>query len=165
VDTSVVQDDMTVLLFELDGHRYALVAAEVREITRAALPTRLAQAPSLVEGLINVRGQVAVVLDMRARFQLPVRPIQPSDMFLVCHVKQRLVALRVDNVLTLCSIPRQQLVLAAEASSSTLHVRGVFALPDGLLFLGDLATFLSDAESESLARAEAMANALNQWPS
>ena len=160
-----MQDDLTVLIFELDGHRYGLVADEVREITRAALPTRLAQAPSIVEGLINVRGHIAVVLDMRARFQLPLRSLQPSDMFLVCHTKQRLVALRVDAVITLSSIPRQQLVPAAEASRSALHVRGVFALPDGLLFLGDLATFLSDAESESLARAEALARAQNQLPS
>jgi purine-binding chemotaxis protein CheW len=165
VDASVAQDDLTVLLFELDGHRYGLVAADVREITRAALPTRLAQAPSIVEGLINVRGQIAVVLDMRARFQLPLRPMQPSDMFLVCEVKRRLVALRVDTVLTLSKIPRQQLVPAAEASRSTLHVRGVFTLPDGLLFLGDLATFLSDAESESLARAEALASASDQLSS
>lgn len=159
MDASVVQDDLTVLIFELDGHRYGLAAADIREITRAALPTRLAQAPGIVEGLINVRGQIAVVLDMRARFQLETRPIQPSDIFLVCHVKQRLAALRVDAVLELTNIARAQLVPATETSTGALHLRGVFALPDGLLFLGDLATFLSAAESESLARAEALAAA------
>ena len=49
--------------------------------------------------------------------------------------------------------------LGLAAFTRRILLRGVFALPDGLLFLGDLATFLSAAESESLARAEALAAA------
>jgi purine-binding chemotaxis protein CheW len=153
VETSVGVDNLTVLIFELEGHRYGLRTTDIREITRAALPTRLAQAPGVVEGVINVRGQIAVVLDMRARFQLPRRPILTSDVFLVCHVKERLVALRVDAVVDLRTLAASTLVPAPDVSSAALNLAGVFALPDGLVFLSDLPAFLSDAENESLSRA------------
>jgi purine-binding chemotaxis protein CheW len=164
VETSVGGDNLTVLIFELEGHRYGLRATDIREITRAAMPTRLAQAPGVIEGVINVRGQIAAVLDMRARFQLPRRAIQPSDAFLVCELKQRLVALRVDAVVDLRTFAESALVPAAAVSGAALSLLGVFVLPDGLVFLSDLPAFLSDAESESLRQALALAEPTSRAP-
>lgn len=164
MDNSVGRDDLTVLIFELEGHRYGLQAADIREVTRAAAPMRLAQAPSIVEGLINLRGEVAAVLDLRARFDLPRRPILASDVFLVCRIRTRLVALRVDAVLELRQVAQTDLVPAPDVSRAALHLSGVFTLPDGLIFLGDLPSFLSQAETDTLSAAQQQAQREAAWP-
>ena len=153
MDISVGRADLTVLIFELEGHRYGLHAMDIREVTRAAAPTRLAQAPSIVEGLINLRGEVAVVLDLRARFDLPRRRLSPSDVFLVCRIHTRLIALRVDAVHELRQFEAAALLPAQRVSHGALHLAGVFTLPDGLILLGDLSSFLSQAESDALSEA------------
>lgn len=153
MEASVGLEDLTVLIFEVDGHRYGLRATDIQEIARAGLPARLAQAPDIVEGIINVRGRIAAVLDMRARFQLARRPIQTSDIFLVCTVRERLVALRVDAISDLQRLPLSALVPNAQVSQAAVTMRGVFTLPDGLLFLADLPAFLSEAEELGLSQA------------
>ncbi|MGH7435187.1 MAG: chemotaxis protein CheW, partial [Polyangiaceae bacterium] len=70
---------MTILLFEVGGRRYGLLAAEVRELVRAVTIHPLPRAPAIVEGLVNVRGRIVPVLDIRSRFRIPLRPLAPSD--------------------------------------------------------------------------------------
>src|SRR5688500_14352483 len=87
VDRSLEREgNLTVLVFEVDGHRYGLDASEVKEIVRAALPARLAQQPGVIEGILNVRGRIAAVLDLRARFGLRRRDIDVGDVLLLCEV-------------------------------------------------------------------------------
>ena len=68
-----------VLVFEVEGQRYGLPTADVRELVRAVTITPLPNAPAVIEGVVNVRGRVLPVLDMRARFRLPARlSIRPT---------------------------------------------------------------------------------------
>ena len=85
------------LLFTLEGQRYALPAEDVRELVRAVRLTPLPRAPDVVEGLLNLRGELLPVLDLRRRFRLPPRPLSPSDHFIVAQAGPRRVALRVDR--------------------------------------------------------------------
>lgn len=151
------QRNLTVLVFEVDGHRYGLDASEVREIVRAALPARLAQQPGVIEGILNVRGRVAAVLDLRARFGLTRRDMIPSDVLLLCEVGGRLLALRADAVLDLVQLTASELAAPAEITQAALYARGVCRLADGLIFLCDLASFLKEAELLALDQALAQA--------
>ena len=60
-----------VLLFTLEAQRYALPTSDVRELLRAVRLTPLPRAPAVIEGLLNLRGELLPVLDMRRRFRLP----------------------------------------------------------------------------------------------
>jgi purine-binding chemotaxis protein CheW len=145
--------DLTLLIFEVDGHRYALHANEVLEILRAALPTRLAQGPDVIEGVLNIRGRVAAVLDIRARFALPRRAIKTSDVLIVCEARERLLALRADGIVDVLQVPASALASARHVGATGVYTRGVVTLSDGLLLIADIPTFLDAAEQESLARA------------
>ena len=68
-----------VLLFTLEGQRYALPLEDVRELVRAVRLTPLPRAPAVVEGLLNLRGELLPVLDLRRRFRLPARRLSASD--------------------------------------------------------------------------------------
>ena len=86
-----------VLVFEVGGQKYGLPTADVRELVRAVTITPLPGAPAVIEGVVNVRGRVLPVLDVRARFRLPAKPLDPSDHFIVASAGARGVILRVDR--------------------------------------------------------------------
>jgi purine-binding chemotaxis protein CheW len=112
VDAGNALSDLTLLIFEVDGHRYALHASEVKEIVRAALPARLARAPDVIEGILNVRGRIAAVLDVRARFGLSRRALKASDVLILCEAGERLLALRADAIVDLVHVRASDLASA-----------------------------------------------------
>jgi len=135
-----------VLVFELAGQRYGLAARTVRELHRAVSITPLPHAPAVVEGVIDIRGAIVPVYDLRARFGLPRCAVDPSHHLIVATVNGRAVALRVDRAL--------ELVRAALGDAPDVELfAGVATLGDGLVLVHDLERFLSRAEATALDRA------------
>jgi purine-binding chemotaxis protein CheW len=142
-----------VLLFLLEGQRYALPMEDVRELVRAVRLTPLPRAPTVVEGLLNLRGELLPVLDMRRRFRLPARPLSSSDHLVVAQAGPRRVVLRVDRAEGLLSLEPGQLDASPRELPGVGYVAGALKLPDGLVLLHDLRTFLSEAEALELEEA------------
>jgi purine-binding chemotaxis protein CheW len=140
-------------VFELGGRRYGLPAADVRQLLRAAAPTPLPRAPALVKGVINLRGTLLPVLDVRGRFGLPPRPIEPDDHFIVAQAAGRLVALHVDRAVDLVRLDAADLADARGLVPGAEHLAWVARTPDDLVLIHDLATFLSRAEAAALESA------------
>ena len=95
---------LDVFLFEVAGQRYALRSLDVREVVRAVTMVPLPKAPPIVEGIIDVRGTVVPVLDIRTRFRLPAKPAAHTDHLIIAWAGHRLVALRADRALGLVQI-------------------------------------------------------------
>lgn len=148
-----------ILLFEVHEQRYGLAVADVREVLRAVALTPLPRAPTVIEGIINLRGAIVPVLDLRRRFQLPLRPIEPDDQLIVALAGRRVVALRVDRALGLGVIEASAVDRAEAVLPGVDYVAQVARFPDGLVFIHDLATFLSATEAEALATALAAKDA------
>jgi purine-binding chemotaxis protein CheW len=142
-----------VLVFEVGGQRYGLPTADVRELVRAVMITPLPNAPAAIEGVVNVRGQVLPVLDVRARFRLPAKPLDPSDHFIVASAGPRGVILRVDRATHLALVDEASVQPPQTLGPSATYVAGVAKLDDGLVLIHDLTTFLSAAESATLDEA------------
>jgi purine-binding chemotaxis protein CheW len=138
---------MDFVIVELDGQRYGLRADAVREVVRAATITPLPNAPAMVEGIINVRGSVIAVLDLRRRFELPARVLDPSEYFVLARAGDRDVALRVDRATELVSLDPADIDHSEQVLSRSRYVAGVAKLRDGLVLIHDLETFLSAAEA------------------
>jgi purine-binding chemotaxis protein CheW len=149
---------MEVLVFELSGIRYALPAADIGELVRAVTVIPLPKGPPVVEGIINVRGRVVPVLDVRARFQLPSKAASPTDHLILARAGERLVAIRVDRALGLARLEPADIEDARTALPGADYVIGVAKLPDGLVLIHDLRTFLSAAEAATLVHAIATAD-------
>jgi purine-binding chemotaxis protein CheW len=142
-----------VLVFEIEGQRYGLPTADVRELVRAVAITPLPHAPSVIEGVVDVRGSVLPVLDMRARFGLPARPLDLSDHFVVASAGPRGVILRVDRATHLALVDEASVQPPHTLGPSATYVAGVARLEGGLVVIHDLTTFLSAAEAASLDEA------------
>ncbi len=115
---------------------------------RAVAITPLPDAPALVEGVVNVRGRILPVLDVRARFRLPARPLDPSDHFIVASAGARGVILRVDRATHLAFVDEDAARPAGDPGAT--YGAGVALLDDGTLLVHDVGAFLSEAESLGL---------------
>jgi purine-binding chemotaxis protein CheW len=90
----------------------------IREVIHS-LPIRpVPRAPEFVEGVVNLRGEVIPVVDVRRRFGLPASPNTRKTKFLVAHVAGRVLALVVDAVLEVVRIPRSAIRPAPPPSGS-----------------------------------------------
>jgi purine-binding chemotaxis protein CheW len=149
MNESAEQTHQEFLIFDLEGVRYGLPVAEVREIVRAVLPVPLPGAPGVVEGVINLRGKVVPVLDLRQRFRLRARPIEYTDHLVIARAGGRLVALRVDRVVDLVRVAAGDVEDVAATGSGEPAAR-VARLPGDLVVIQDLAALLSQAETSAL---------------
>jgi len=141
------------LLFELAEQRFALPASGVIEILRACALQGLPKAPPLILGVFNLRSEIVPVLDLRRRFGMPEKVLEPGDFFILSRVAERRLALRVDGVL---SIERLEVVPASEAPNlapGLEYVSAVSAVSDGVVLISDLDSFLTTAEGALLSTA------------
>lgn len=138
-------------MFTLDDVRFGVRAEDVVEIVRAVWVTPLPGAPDVVEGVIDVRGRLVPVLDLRRRFGLPPRKITTEDHMILVRAARRTRALRVDRATDITMVAPAD--IGPPAHLEIAHLAGVARLEDGLLLLADLAGFLSEAEARSLDEA------------
>jgi purine-binding chemotaxis protein CheW len=141
---------LEVLLFTLEGQRYALPVVDVRELVRAVRLTPLPRAPDVVEGLMNLRGELLPVLDLRRRFRLPPRPLSPEDHFIVAQAGARRVVLHVDRTEEVLTLAPGTLDETPRSLPGVGYVAGAVKLPEGLVLVHDLRSFLSEAEALAL---------------
>lgn len=146
-----MQHDATKFLaFAIGDQRFAIRVGDVQEIVRAVSLARLPKAPAIVEGVIDLRGTVIPVLDIRSRFRLPPKPVEPADHLVVARTKERVIGIRVDRAIDLLALREHDIDDIGTVAPTSDYVAGVAKLRDGLLFIHDLRTFLSDAEAEAL---------------
>jgi purine-binding chemotaxis protein CheW len=118
-------------------------------------------APAVIEGIVNVRGTIVPVFDLRARLGLPPRAIDPGQHLVILASGARTSAVRVDVTEDFVSVADADIAASLEDSgiggARTRHVAGIAATPDGTTIIYDLAAFLSQSETEKLDDALATA--------
>jgi purine-binding chemotaxis protein CheW len=142
-----------ILVFEVEGQRYALWASDVRELVRAVAIVPLPRAPAAIEGVIDLHGRAVPVLDLRRRFGLPARAVDPSEHLIIASAGTRPVAIRADRAIELTRLQRSYLDDGAEVAPGAPYVAGLARVPGGLAIIHDLRTFLSAAEASHLDQA------------
>ena len=141
---------MQVLEFSISDLRIGVAIADVVEAVRAVEISPLPGAPRVVEGLIDFRGSIAPVFDLRMRFLGTHTDIAPEHQLILARADGRLVALHVDTVTGIVDLDPGAVTTAESHSTVVAHLAGVAALPDGLLLIHDVSTFLSAAERDTL---------------
>lgn len=135
------------VIFRLDDQWYGADIAVVREVSYLTPVTRLPNTPHYVEGVIDLRGEVMPVIDMRKRLGLPVRPPDGDSRIMILTVGSLTAALVVDGVEQVATI--EQEAISQPDDSLTVagqdYVYGVARMGEKLVVLVDLARMLSIA--------------------
>ncbi|WP_259279439.1 chemotaxis protein CheW [Pedomonas mirosovicensis] len=143
----------TLVTFSLNSQTFGLWLEDMVEAVRAVAITPLARAPAAVEGIINVRGEVVPVFDLRTRFGFPPAPVRPADHLLIARAGDRKVAFRVDHVLGLREVSPDEIQEIQSLVQVAGGIAGVAKLAQGLVVIASLETFLSAAEEATLDEA------------
>ncbi len=144
-------DSSQLVIFVLDGQRYALPLHVVERVVRAVEVTSLPEAPPIILGIINLQGQVVPVVDLRARFHLEPRDIDVDDHFVVAESSTGRVALPVDEAEGLVRDLGHEQVAAADIVPELNYVDEVFLFGAEMVFVLDIDTVLTADEELALA--------------
>lgn len=142
------------VVFRLEGQRYALHLAQVEHVVSMVAVSPLPKTPAaVVVGVINHRGSVVPVLDLRPRLGFPPREFGLADHLLLGRTSRRMLALPVDEVLGVTEVPAEDALAPSTLLPGVGYVTGIVALADGLLFIHDLEALLSMDEERRLTEA------------
>ncbi len=133
-------DQLQLVTFEVAGEEFAVDILAVQEINRMMALTRVPQSPPEVEGVINLRGKIIPVLDLRKRFGLDASERTEHNRIVVVEVHGRVIGFIVDRVHEVLRIPSSIVEPAPQmvCSINSEFIAGVGKLEDRLLILLDL---------------------------
>lgn len=140
----------SLLRVQLGNAAIGLPAGAVNEIVRAVAISPLPGAPDIVEGVINVRGRIVPVIDVRRRLGMPPRVLDPGEFLVVLRAGARTIAMRVDEVDDLVDVDGDVVERSAALSPALRGLAGLAGREDGVLVIYDPEAFLAQAEAEAL---------------
>ena len=162
--TALTQLGGKYMTFQLAHEVYGLEILAVREIIGLMEITRVPRVPEFIRGVINLRGRVIPVVDLRIKFGMePVEATEQTVIIVVqCHVGGRslTMGLLVDLVLEVVTIEGSQIEPTPDLGSATVEgqfIRGVGKTTHGVAFLLDTARILSGQDAQHVAGAVAQA--------
>ncbi len=141
------------VLMAVDGQTYALPLTAVDRVLRMVEVTLLPGAPDVVEGVIDIQGEVVPVVSIRRRLGLTHRRVEISDSLVVAHARNRRLAVIAESVLGVVERSGDDVVSTSDITRSTPYIEGLLKTGDGLVLIQDLDKFFSFEEESSLEQA------------
>lgn len=125
--------------FHLNNLYFGVEVLKVQEVIRYQEMTRVPLAPAMVQGLINLRGQIVTAIDLRRRFEFPVRKEEHLPMNVVIRTHDGAVSLLVDEIGDVLEADQALFEAPPETLRGPIRelVRGVFKLENRLLLILD----------------------------
>jgi purine-binding chemotaxis protein CheW len=139
--------DMQVVVFNLGGEEYSVDISIVREIIRMVDLTRIPKLPEFIEGVINLRGQITTVIDLRKRFGMePV--ISNENRIIIVDLKGEPIGIIVDSVSEVMTLPTGQIddMPSIKHARTQEYLEGICKVDDRILILLDLDKILTELE-------------------
>jgi purine-binding chemotaxis protein CheW len=152
----MVQENMTIShgvggeyhTFTLGPEEYGIDILKVQEIRGYDAVTTIANAPSFIKGVINLRGIIVPIVDLRIKFNLGTVNYDQFTVVIILNLGQRVVGVVVDSVSDVLALTPEQIRHAPELSSAldTRYIIGLGTLDDRMLILVDIEKLMSSGE-------------------
>jgi len=141
------------IVFNLGDEEFGADIRQVREIVRVGSITPIPDSPDFIKGVTNVRGEITVVIDLKARFFLSRKKEVESRHIIITEQEKNLFGLIADEVTEVLRIPQTEIKPTPELVTriDRTYVSGVITLEDRLIILLDLAKVLLKEELTRLA--------------
>ena len=135
------------LAFRLCDEEYAIDILNVREIRAHEPVTHIAQAPKYLKGVINLRGAIVPIVDLRSRFGLPAAEREAETVVVILALGTAYVGVAVDAVVDVVALAKDDVrpAPAFQAAIDTSFIRGIAPIDGRMLIVADLAGLLQFA--------------------
>jgi purine-binding chemotaxis protein CheW len=147
-----IHQDGEYLTFRLGAEEYGIDILRVQEIRSYEQPTRIANAPHFIKGVVNLRGVIVPIVDLRLKLGCDSAEVNGLTVVIVLNVRGRVVGAVVDSVSDVAELGRDQIKPAPELGSSvdSRFITGIGALKSGdaerMLILVDIEALMSSAD-------------------
>jgi purine-binding chemotaxis protein CheW len=146
------------LTFRLGAEEYGIDILRVQEIRSYEAPTRIANAPAFIKGVVNLRGTIVPIVDLRVKLGCEKVDIDSFTVVIVLNVKGRVVGAVVDSVSDVMQLAPEQVKPAPEMAASnvdTSYITGIGSVAERMLILVDIEALMSSAEMGLIEQAAA----------
>ncbi len=136
------------LAFKLGQEEYGIDILKVQEIRGYESVTRIANAPEFIKGVVNLRGTIVPIVDMRIKFDLGTPVYDQFTVVIILNVAGRVVGMVVDSVSDVMTLSPEQIRPAPEMGSvfNSNYLIGLGTLDDRMLILVDIDRLMSSAD-------------------
>lgn len=141
------------LTYRLDAEEYAVDIQKVQEIRSYEPPTRIPNAPSYIKGVVNLRGVIVPIVDLRLKLACSAAEYTPSTVVIVLALRGRVVGVVVDSVSDVLDLEQAAIKAPPELSdqSGPEFITGIASTGDRMLMLVDIEALLGDAALSAAA--------------
>ena len=136
------------LTFKLGEEEYGIDILKVQEIRGYEQPTRIANAPPFIKGVVNLRGVIVPIVDLRLKFNLGSAQYNDFTVVIILNLGSRVVGVVVDSVSDVMELPADQIRSAPEIDSvvDSTYITGLGTLNGRLLILIEIERLMGAAE-------------------
>ena len=135
------------LTFTLGGEEYAIDILKVQEIRVYESVTRIANTPNFIKGVINLRGLIVPIVDLRIKFNLGEPVYNEFTVTVILSLGRRVIGIVVDSVSDVISLDAQEIHPVPEFGTFDLqYLLGLAAVNERMLILIDIERLMSSAE-------------------
>lgn len=142
-------DEEQMVVFRLADEQFAVSINQVQEINRLSQITKVPRAPKYVEGVVNLRGDVIPVIDLRKRFDIPARDYNQFNRIIVSDFDKKKVGIIVDEVLEVLRVSKKSIEQAPEIvqeSNIQNFLEGLANLGERMILMLNLKNILQAGE-------------------
>ena len=149
-DTTAEQE-LQLVTFRLANEEYGLPITKVQEINRLVPVTRLPQTPPFMEGIINLRGRIIPVIDLRKRFEMPIAAHDDDTRIIIVEISGQIVGVTVDAVTEVVRLSTANIEPSpATVAVDSQYIDGVGKIDDRLIILLNIDKVFTPQEEHSL---------------
>jgi purine-binding chemotaxis protein CheW len=136
------------LTFRLGGEEYGIEILKVQEIRSYEPPTRIANSASFFKGVVNLRGVIVPIVDLRLKFGCESAEYNDFTVVIVLNIRGRVVGAVVDSVSDVLELPAEAVRPAPEidAAVDTSHITGIANVAERMLILMDIDALMSSPD-------------------
>lgn len=139
---------LEVLAFKLGSEEYAIDIQKVQELRGYDLVTHIANSPDYIKGVVNLRGHIVPIIDMRIKFQLGDASYDQFTVVIVLNIDNHIIGMVVDSVSDVITLSPEQIKPAPEMGTavSTDYLIGLGTIDQRMLILVDIGSLMSSEE-------------------
>ena len=139
-NTNGKEDARECLTFRLGQEEYGLNILNVQEIRGYDSVTKIANSPAFLKGVINMRGVIVPIIDMRIRFNLPEATYNELTVVIILNIGTRVIGMVVDGVSDVTSLQADQISPAPEFGSvlDTDYIDGLASVDERTIIVIDI---------------------------